>query len=322
LDRPVKPGSLIKVVYIGGYSRSGSTLLDCMLGQLPGFFSTGELAYVWTHGLQQNRLCGCGERFRDCPFWSEVGERGFGGWDSVDVEAILGLERAVNRHRFVPLLMAPRLWPPFARRLERYAALLARLYGAISSVSGSEVVVDSTIDPAYAFVLRSVPGLDVQIVHLTRDSRGTAFSWTRRQRRTDVVDSVEYQRRFHPGATAVRWVLYHLLFHALDAMRRRRSLFARYERVLDAPEDEILRIATHIGGSGHAGELSFLSSDAVRLKENHTVAGSLVRLRQGTVALHLDDEWRTEMGVADRRIATVLSWPLLRKYGYLGNPAK
>jgi hypothetical protein len=235
---------------------------------------------------------------------------------------MLRLDRAVNRHRFVPLLIAPRLWPPFARRLERYADVLARLYRAIRSVSGSEVIVDSTIDPAYAFVLRRVPGLDLQIVHLTRDSRGTAFSWTRKQHRTDVVDSVEYQRRFHPGATAVRWVLYHLLFHALDAMRRRPSLFARYERVVYAPESEILRIATHIAGPEPAREVSFLSSDAVRLKENHTVAGSLVRLRQGTVPLCLDDEWRTAMRAADRRIATVLSWPLLRKYGYLGNPAK
>jgi hypothetical protein len=37
------PGAGGKVLFIGGYSRSGSTLLDCMLGQLPGVFSTGEL---------------------------------------------------------------------------------------------------------------------------------------------------------------------------------------------------------------------------------------------------------------------------------------
>jgi hypothetical protein len=33
-----------EVLFIGGYSRSGSTLLDPMLEPLPGVFSTGLLA--------------------------------------------------------------------------------------------------------------------------------------------------------------------------------------------------------------------------------------------------------------------------------------
>src|SRR6266542_1121845 len=47
-DRDERPPT---VLFIGGYSRSGSTLLDLLLGQLPGFFSSGELAYIWSHGL-------------------------------------------------------------------------------------------------------------------------------------------------------------------------------------------------------------------------------------------------------------------------------
>ena len=65
---------MTKVLYIGGYSRSGSTLLDRMVGQIPAHRSTGELGYITTHSLQENRLCGCGARFLDCPFWTRVGQ--------------------------------------------------------------------------------------------------------------------------------------------------------------------------------------------------------------------------------------------------------
>ena len=36
-------GEPVKVLYLGGYSRSGSTLFDRMLGQVPSFASTGEI---------------------------------------------------------------------------------------------------------------------------------------------------------------------------------------------------------------------------------------------------------------------------------------
>jgi Sulfotransferase domain len=303
-----------KVVFIGGYSRSGSTLLDRMLGQLPGFFSTGELGYIWTHGLQANQLCGCGERFLSCPFWDRVGEAAFGGWDAVDVTEMLSLERSVNRHRFLPFLVAPRLSDVYRKGIERYTDALARLFRAIATVSGARVIIDSTIDPAYGFVLRRVPGLDLRLVHMVRDSRATAFSWTRWQRKTDRLDSVVYQRRFHPAVTAVRWMAYHWLVHLLNAIEPR-ELLVRYESVVQDPREEILRIVRHIG-ERNEHDLDFIGDGEVVLQEDHTVAGSLMRLAQGPLPVRLDDEWATNMNATHRRAVTVLTWPLLRRYGY------
>ncbi len=62
----------VKVLYILGAGRSGSTLLSNILGQLDGFQSVGELFYLWENGLLKGGLCGCGEPVLQCPFWSEV----------------------------------------------------------------------------------------------------------------------------------------------------------------------------------------------------------------------------------------------------------
>ena len=37
----------VKVLFIAGNGRSGSTILDVILGQLEGFFAVGELRRIW-----------------------------------------------------------------------------------------------------------------------------------------------------------------------------------------------------------------------------------------------------------------------------------
>ena len=64
--------SKVKILYIGSAGRSGSTLLDLMLGQGDGMFSTGEVRYLWDRGYLANELCGCGDPFRRCLFSQRV----------------------------------------------------------------------------------------------------------------------------------------------------------------------------------------------------------------------------------------------------------
>ena len=52
-------GEPVKVLFVGGFGRSGSTLLDNVLGQVDGFASCGEISYLWDRGLEQDRLCSC-----------------------------------------------------------------------------------------------------------------------------------------------------------------------------------------------------------------------------------------------------------------------
>jgi hypothetical protein len=307
---------MVKVLYIGGYSRSGSTLLDRVLGQLPGYLSTGELGYLTTHGLQQNRLCGCSARFLECPFWRQVGRQAFDGWNSRQARALARLYPEVTRHRFVPLLLTPALHPGFQRKLRHYARLLGQLYGALEAVGQARVVIDSTIDPSSAFVLRHVPGIDLRVVHLIRDSRGTAFSWTKEQVMADSVDRVVPKGTAPPSRTALRWMAYHLLFHGMGVVDGG-QLVVRYEDVVRAPRAEVARIVAHLGEQLDDRALEFAGPGTVRLATDHTAVGNDMRFRVGDVPLKLDDAWRRGLPAGDRRVVTAMTWPFLRRYGYL-----
>jgi hypothetical protein len=306
---------MANVLYIGGCTRSGSTLLDRAIGQLPGFLSTGELGLVTDNGLQANRLCGCGARFLDCSFWRAVGDQAFGGWDSPDAQELVALHPRVDRHRYLPFLLLPILSAQFARQLHRYVELLGRLYEALHEVGRVEVVVDSTKAPAYAFVLRRVPGLNLRIVHLVRDSRGTAFSASKRFIVKDSIDKELFKHRYPPAVITLRWVIYHLLFDCLN-MVDGRQLLVRYEDFVRAPRDTLQRILAYFGKTVDEESLAFATPGAMRLDVHHTLAGSDMRLTHGMIPVRVDDEWRRSLTGRDRRLVTLLSWPLLKRWGY------
>jgi hypothetical protein len=168
-------------VFVGGYARTGSTLLDRLLGQVDGFASFGELRHVWERNFRGNQLCGCGRPFRECPFWDEVVRVAFGGWDGVDPAAVGRDKRRVDSVRNIPRNLTGGWTAGYRATLGRYLEAVGALYRAMASVSGARFLVDSTKDPQHLYVLR-LAGIDVRVAHLVRDSRAVAFSWRRVRR--------------------------------------------------------------------------------------------------------------------------------------------
>jgi hypothetical protein len=314
-DRPRLSGP-VRVVFIGGLGRSGSTLLDRMLDRLDDVCSVGELVHLWQRGLAENNRCGCGQRFRDCQFWCRVGEQAFGGWDALDVEEVLALKGAVDRNRYVPLMVLPALWPPYRARLRRYLDLLERLYQAIRQVSGRPLLVDASKHASHAFLVRRLRGLDLRLVHLVRDSRGVAFSWTKLMRRAEVVDGDALMATDTPLRMSARYLGYNLLFHLLT-LTGVRGILLRYESLVRDPADELARVRALASRPAAPGELGFVGDGWVELGPSHALAGNPMRFRSGRVPLRVDEAWRGQLRRRHRLLTMVSTWPLLLRYGYL-----
>src|SRR5439155_8900119 len=99
--RPSAMDGRVPVVLIAGTGRSGSTLVGGVLGNVPGCFYAGEVRFIWDRGLEENRLCGCGVRFRECPVWRSILDDAFGGVDRALVDGRAG-HRIGGRVRDVP----------------------------------------------------------------------------------------------------------------------------------------------------------------------------------------------------------------------------
>jgi hypothetical protein len=316
LRGPEPSGRTLRILYIGGWGRSGSTLLARMLAQIPGLTAVGEVRDLWLRGCIEDRLCGCGAHFHECDFWTTVGREAFGGWSRVDASDMLRLRGMVDRPWTTPSLLRPRLLRRLDRDASRYVDALERLYRAISEVSGRRVIVDSSKIPSYCLLLTRIPDADVRVIHLVRDSRGVVFSWQKHVRKPDRPEEADAMLRYGLLSASGRYLLYNLL---TEGLRRPGVpyLRLRYEDLVARPSDALRRILGGVNVEGGTQALPFIRDASVTLRPSHTVDGNPMRFMRGAVNLRLDDEWRARLGLGDRVLVSALTSPLLARYGYL-----
>jgi hypothetical protein len=313
-DSPQAASTDVKVLYIAGWGRSGSTLLDRILGQIPDFVSVGEIREMWKSGCVENRDCGCGKPFSECPFWQEVGMVAFGGWSKLPLEEIISLRYTLDRAWMTPLLALPVRPPSLDQKVRRYVGFLTDLYRAIHAVSGAKVVIDSSNLASHALLLRMIPGIDLRVAHLVRDSRGVAFSWTKAIARHVTEDQTTYLPRYNAVASSVRWTMYNTLASSLRRLHLNERTI-RYEDLMRAPGEQVRQLTEFVGIP--ASDLSFIKERTVRLDVGHTVDGNSMRFALGDVPLRTDEEWRGKMSRVNKWTVTAATLPLLARYGYI-----
>ncbi|HEU0102868.1 MAG TPA: hypothetical protein VFR07_11175 [Mycobacteriales bacterium] len=309
------PDPAVPVLYLGGLGRSGSTLLERMLGELPGVASLGEVVHLWERALRDDERCGCGRAFSACPFWGEVGSRAFGGWDRLDAQEVVALKYRADRTRYLPRLLLPLLRPSVRRDLLAYVELYEKVYAAAREVSGARAVVDSSKHVSLASCLRWSRRLDLHVLHVVRDSPAVAYSWSRQVVRPEAGPD-ELMPQYSLLRVAVRWsvdnVVYDLLRMLGTAVR-----VVRYEDLVADPRSTLVRISRQADLPVQEADLAFLSAGGgVQLQTTHTVAGNPMRFRSGTLVVRADDAWRTQMATRDRRFVAALTAPVRARFGY------
>ncbi len=308
-----------RVLLIAGALRSGSTLLDRVIGSYEGFCSVGEAHVIWEGSFEQNHLCGCGLPFRDCLFWGEVSRKAFGvDIDEVDRATAIRLKNSVSRIRYVPWLMQSHRPRRYESALRAYSELIGRLYSGIQQTSGARVIVDSSKSAAHGLILSRLPNMEVHVVHLVRDPRAVAFSWQRQRRNPEIHWKAEDMPIERVWTSAARWLVQNVPTELLATSAASYSRL-RYEDFLTDPSAALSKILAPYDWVGDTPENT--ENMEIDLQPTHTVSGNPMRFKQGQLKLKLDDEWHRAMLPRDRRLVTAATLPLLIRYDYplLGN---
>jgi sulfotransferase family protein len=303
-----------RLLFLGGLGRSGTTLIERLLGELPGVCALGEVVHLWQRDVRDDERCGCGSRFSGCTFWQRVGKAAFGGWHEVDVYRVKALAAAVERTRHIPRLAGAKLPGEHRALVEEYAGYYAAVYRAAAEVSGASVLVDSSKHSALAHCLRWAPDLDLRVVHVVRDPRGVAHSWTKVVARPETDGSGE-MTRYSPARSALLWNAHNAAFDLL-ARRGVPVRRVRYEEFVADPRAALLQLAGFAGLDLSTADLSFLGAGHADLGVGHSAAGNPMRFSVGRVPLRRDDAWRDGLPAGQRRLVGAVCAPLLRAYGY------
>jgi hypothetical protein len=305
---------MTKVLYIAGWGRSGSTLLDRILGGLEGWFSCGELKSLW-HPVP----CGCGAPVAECEFWSRIAARA----ERFPLRAraarggtVDGYVNDVKPWDFAAVKRARRRGPSPDSPQWRHARAVSGLYDAIAADTGARVIVDSSKLATHAYVIATMTDVELHVVHLVRDPRAVAHSWTRRKAR-DPSGST-YIPNLDPAISSMHWLTRNSI---IDLWLRRLPdvpfLRLRYEDLVADPRGAVQGIRELLGESGEDG---FTGDRTVRLRAHHMIGGNPRKFETGEIRIKPDQEWVSAMPMSSRIRATVPALPLLHRYGYPVRP--
>ena len=306
----------VKVIYVAGLGRSGSTLLTRLMGQVEGVCAVGEAHHLWRTGAPRaatDELCGCGRTYAECGFWPARLREVFDG--DTPLATMESLADRVARIRRIPNLLRGGD-AEFERALADYGAVWRRLYGGLAAATGAEVIFDASKDLGPLYFLHRVAGVHVALVHLVRDPRAVAYSWSRRKLRPEFVGREVWMNTHGPIDAAWRWLYSNRL-----AERAQRlfpdNLTLRYEDFVAEPRATLAEICALAGVDG--ADLGFIDGDRVTLRRtNCTLSGNPMRFDEGTLTVRPDTRWQTDYGRAPRALVSALTWPRRWRYGYRG----
>ncbi|WP_141325648.1 sulfotransferase [Myxococcus sp. AB025B] len=303
--------STLTVLYITGWCRSGSTIIGNVLNEVAGCFHTGELSFLWknAYGNGSNTMCGCGTPLVQCALWAKVLEQGVAPGESAQGHAARVVRRQLDTVRTRHTWRVLRQGTP-SPALYEHAELLAQTYRTIADATGSHIIVDSGKFPSEAALLPHVDGITPYYLHLVRDPRAVAHSWTKTK---------QYVVPMSAARSTAYWLGFNVASELVTRRHPERSLFLRYEDFIASPQATIDSLLELIQVDRSVNPVK---GRTVALGRNHTVTGNPDRFLSGSTLLRPgDDAWRKELPTKVKRLVSTLAWPLTGRYQYRGPPA-
>jgi len=336
----------LRVLEIAGLGRSGSTILDIVLGNHPHIESVGEVmelirtGWISRESLQgidpirlRRPICTCGKRLdvlyvdtpeEACPFWSRVRREWVERADPESIETYPKLQNDFELKRRWPRLLYEKRRQSASFR--SYARLTRAFFESIRAVSGKPLIVDSSKISVRAFAHSLVPGIDLYVVHLVRDGRGIVISHRTSYREDRPVSTMRdhegypmwkavVRRRVLYLLSVVRWTVQNLAAEwVCTRLGPKKSMRLRYEDFVADPKGALERIGSLI--ELDLSEVADAACSGKPMQAGHNIGGNRTK-KSGIITLRPDaQEWRAALSPTEQRLSwTLMGW-LMRRYGY------
>ena len=292
---------LVKVLYIAGYGRSGSTLLDLLLGNAPRVEGAGELGALFEL-LADGHACWCGNLFLECPVWGPVlrrlQEEGPIDWQAARQLSLRGESLA-------------RIGQSQSGYFQLWSSLLHRL----AEEADSDVIIDSskTSWPTARRPLQLArsSGVEVSVIHLVRDPR--AVLWSVRRGNNKVLAARGEAPRGSMLRGLLGWIIANVCAEFIRwRMPQENSIRIQYEQLVSQPSETLRRVGEF--AKIDVEPIASMLATQESIPAGHGVLGNRMhRLR--TISIKADREWENNLPAWGRVLAALVA-PLAWRYGY------
>jgi hypothetical protein len=285
----------IKVLFVAGSGRSGTTIMARLLGELDGFVNVGEAArYLFDRHLQAKNLpCGCGQSVPQCPFWRDIVKE-------IPADVSESGAALVRMRTFPWLLIRGR--DAISAQYEAILDAISGVYRRVAQETGCSVIVDSSKNPANALLVSLVPGVELHVVHVVRHPQNVVASWTKSKGYLAV----------HPARRVIAWWWsYNILAEALK-LRAKTYRRIRYEDFVQNPAALLQQVG--LDTVGQELPSSFLHGTEATVHMQHILAGNPDKFGSGKVKI---GDTKTAVAGSRKLLVDLLTFPLQFRYRYL-----
>lgn len=300
----------LKVLYIIGHARSGSTILGHYLSKHPQIEHFGELKVLAERAWYKPEYCSCGKLGDSCEFWSKVKEELIQKDLLANVDALVHWQNQYDKLRHI----YQHLWHGYAsQEFNAYANSMRAIFSSIHELSNVEVILDSSKTPARAYSLsKALRSDELYFVHLVRDPRGVTWSLLKSLAKNRAAGIEKEMPPRSPLRTVSAWLTVNLLSEYVGRRASNRYLILRYEDFVAEPDRAMTDVYDMLGL-----DKTIVHSDnsAKSFSNSHVIAGNMVRMRDNTT-IRGDYEWQEKMPIAlQKQIWRYTGW-LAKRYGY------
>lgn len=293
------------VVYIGGFRRTGSTLLGILLGKASGFLHVGEISFLKSvYSSSERTACACGRTPRNCEFWRGVmkayvrNRRG-----EPDIERAWVLQRRFERRRGLARLLLAQAMR--RRKVLRYRRHVRALHQSLAESTTASFVVDSSkcMSPVAwrPILLDRIGGIDVRMIHLIRDGRGVMWSARKGSNRSlELGTATNSRAQIRAWNALIGWTASNMITVAQRRlMDRQKSILVRYEDLASDPAGELLRIGRWLQAD-LSGVVEALESGS-GITAGHALGGNRIR-HDEISSIEPDHAWKRHLPKRDRML--------------------
>ena len=282
------------VVYIMGCGRSGTTILDIILGSHSGFLSVGELNNFKEAWLKK-KICSCGVSVQECEIGKNIGNLFLNKLDLYRYN--IERQRSLGKHFF-------NLYDP--QKLQVYNFYIYTIFNKIKKTSFARVIIDSSKSVGRAFALLKNDMIKVKVIHLIRDPRGVCYSFQKK----NIIT---------PEKNVFVFLLYWNIINLLGSLvgllyGKKYVLRIKYEDIVSNYNKTLDQLAVFL--EEDLTDLKKKLKESMPLDKGHISSGNRIRTQKQPVKLKSDFEWLIKLPLYKRVIITILCFPLMLIYGY------
>ncbi len=317
MDRELTP---INLIFIASIGRSGSTLLESMLGAHSEIETTGEI-HIWPHEIEEGGVqpVGSGLMIDECPFWVEMKKR----HDPLQ-QPFPQIHYFREKHHAGRTLRIERLGDLKNNRLPPDVDGMMRQYGlnnynmfktfsdVVEANTGTRPtwLVDASKDVYRLNWLYRSGLFNIKVIHMVKSPRGFVYSVTKQFLDRDLPNH-NVKRLYFGARQSLAWSVQNQLFHTFATNHLDETSYSllKYETLAENPYGTFEQVCEMIGCPYEQRAV-----DTFRDGSPYSMAGNPMRHRSGGIIL--DEKWKALLPDSSKRIAQAITSFNRRTFGY------